>query len=239
MKKTVTWLIIIILAAISAYNYHLKESFESELLHTKAVMDSTVQVAQQQYMTQTVESEKLRYDNAKLRQTIDNLRSKERAYLKLIAEYRTRMDTIHTVDTVYIDSSNGLTYHERRFDMWVVPDELRFRGRFQTQEPYQLFIDELYLRLSPEIVLAQNREGVWSAVVDTHSDLLKVNDINLQVRPYKQPIFDLKPKVYFWYAMGFPHNELGLTAMVRIWKIQPFGLLSTQRIQIGIRSRIW
>jgi len=237
--RSLTWIIMLVLSTIALYNYQQKMQLERDLLRTRAVMDSTVKVARQQYMTQAAESERLNYDNARLKATVEKLRSKEKVYLRLLAEYRTRLDTIRTVDTVYVDSTSGSSYHERRFDVWVVPNELRFRGRFQVQEPYNLYIDELYLHLQPEIVLTQDNRGVWSAIVDTHSDLLEMNDINLQVRPYRKPFIDLRPRVYFWYTIGWPQSEMGLTATVRIWRVQPFGLLSTQRVQIGVQARIW
>jgi len=203
------------------------------------VADTTVEMYENLYVTQAAEIASLKLKNDSLAMAAEQFQAQVRSYAKLVAYYQTHKDTIFTTDTVMVDTTTKDTIHMRSFDKWVVPGELRFRGRFQIQEPYNLYVDGFYLKLNPEIVLAQDRNQVWTALVDTHSGYLKVSDIDLKVIPRPRATIDLKPKIFVWGAFGHPSNELGMTARIRILDIHPFALVSTERIQAGFDLQIY
>ncbi|MGD9697608.1 hypothetical protein [Acinetobacter sp.] len=235
-KQTVFVLILLVGVAFLVYDsYKLRGETGRQL----AVQDSVLMVKDHLYTIQTSETAKLTLENDDLKQTLQAYGGREMTHLRIITEYKARLDSVHTTDTVYVTATDSAK--ARAFSVWAVPDELYLHGMFMVEEPYHMKFEQIRLRLAPEILLAQDDAGVWTAMIDTHSNLWTVEDIQLQVKEYRQPFMNLKPEVYAWY--GFPQNELGIMSRIRIWKAYPYAGISASpddtKLQIGVGMRLW
>jgi len=233
----------IIISVVSTALYfaaHTYFNIQSNYEHKLETLDSLRQVDSVRYKISTEEVSVLRIANRELANLVNKQKDDERAYLKIIAEYRTKLDAIATTDTVFIDSVSNDTVHMRQFKVWAVPEELYLSGMFQTADPYNLSFTDIRLIFRPEVVLTESDTHVWTAFMDTHSGLWKIKDVDLIVREYKPPLMNLHPDVMLSYA--WPH-ELGLKTSVRIWKVYPFVAVSVtetdSKVKAGVGVKIW
>lgn len=105
-----------------------------------------------------------------------------RSLLTLNARYTLTIDSLETRDSLIIDAS-GDTVHVRRFS--IVDDEIRINGFFQTISPFHLTLEQMLILLRLNVIVAESKDKQWSGYVETTSERLSIEKIQVAVNPYK------------------------------------------------------
>lgn len=138
------------------------------------------------YESQVVIVDELTIKNEELKQMVEDRDRKALFYANLSFLYKGRLDSIKTVpaDTITIvDTIRQMSPGDRIFSR-NFNNELYLAGYFNTTEPYLLHITDWSLNFNLDILLSQNKEGVWFHTVDTKNPRLRLTSADVKVSPY-------------------------------------------------------
>lgn len=244
MKSKIINTILVVCSLIAGYflyNTGIAILFPQFDIEPLAVQDSLIQLSKQTVSIQSLAVKDILLENNELKEAVEKYKTETKAHLSIIAQYKLQKVVISTRDTIYVDST-GDTRLDKLFN-YQHKSELHLQGYFQTNPPFNLYVKHLSLNIKPEILIGQDKNGVWTTFIHTNSDLLTIKDIQVKVRPYARPFMNLHPKFSLFYFYGFyfdsnARHEIGGIAKIRIWNIQPFALISTNRIQVGLQYNL-
>lgn len=171
------------------YMYYIIQLQRDEILSWKnetAKAKKLELVAKNTYEKQALELKKADITNKELAKLLKDSKRETTMYSEMAFIWKARFDSIKTLPptTIYIHTSDGPTDSTDRTFNHVIPNELSLSGWFQTKSPWQLFIQNLELKMKIDVSVNFNKDDTYFIDINTNSKYLKASDVNVQVIPF-------------------------------------------------------
>jgi len=186
------WKIVIpmvIVLSMFGYMYYLLLEKDKEILNWRnetAKAKKLEQVAKNTYEKQAIELTKININNKELAKLLKDSKRETSVYTEMAFSWKARFDSIKTLPptVIYVNTNDGPTDTTDRTFNFIVPNELILAGWFQTKSPWQLFIQNLELKMRIDASVNFNKDGTYFIDVNTNSKYLKPSQIDIQVVPF-------------------------------------------------------